>query len=198
MQIVQCPKNYFFFEEKDNNKFNLLKRKNSINSTESSIPRISVNDIIMNDFEEKEKKEDKNLKSMPVIYTAKVNNNFIIPSDKCLNREEEIIIRKIKTKEEKEEEEKKNKNPFSILDIFKISIFTCCENKLNYKEKQIKDAMDIFEKKLDIYIYIKNMILIDIMYQILMEDANKDCINFLSRSLLHLNKKKKEENEELN
>ena len=66
----------FFFEEKDNNKFNVLKRKNSINSTESSIPRISINDLTMNDFEEKEKKDDKNLKSMPVIYTAKVNNNF--------------------------------------------------------------------------------------------------------------------------
>ena len=58
--------------------------------------------------------------------------------------------------------------------------------------------MDIFEKKLDIYIYIKNMILIDIMYQVLMNDVNKDYINFLSRSLLHLNKKKKEEVEEIN
>ena len=42
------------------------------------------------------------------------------------------------------------------------------------------------------------MILIDIMYQVLMNDVNKDYINFLSRSLLHLNKKKKEEIEELN
>jgi len=188
----------FFFEEKDNNKFNLLKRKNSISSTDTSIPRININDITINDFEEKEKKDEKNLTSMPIIHTAKVNNNFIVPSEKHLNREEEINIRKIKTKEEKENEEKKNKNPFSILDIFKISVFTCRENKLNFKEKQIKDAIDIFEKKLDIYIYIKNMILIDIMYQVLMNDVNKDYINFLSRSLLHLNKKKKEENEEIN
>ena len=39
--------------------------------------------------------------------------------------------------------------------------------------------MDIFDKKLDIYIYTKNMILIDIMYQILMSDINKDYVNFL-------------------
>ena len=99
---------------------------------------------------------------------------------------------------EKQKETIDNKNPFSKLDIFKISIFTCCENKLNYKERLIKEAMDIFDKKLDIYIYIKNMILIDIMYQILMSDINKDCVNFVSRSLIYLNKKKKEEDKEIN
>ena len=50
--------------------------------------------------------------------------------------------------------------------------------------------MDIFEKKLDIYIYIKNMILIDIMFKVLMDEVNKDCVNFLSRSLIYLEKKK--------
>ena len=57
--------------------------------------------------------------------------------------------------------------------------------------------MDIFDKKLDIYIYTKNMILLDIMYQILMSDINKDYINFLSRSLIYLNKNIKEESKEL-
>ena len=58
--------------------------------------------------------------------------------------------------------------------------------------------MDIFDKKLDIYIYTKNMILIDIMYQILMSDINKDYVNFLSRSLIYLNKNDEKEKEELN
>ena len=58
--------------------------------------------------------------------------------------------------------------------------------------------MDIFDKKLDIYIYIKNMILIDIMFKVLMNEINEDCVNFLSRSLIYLDKKKKEEEEELN
>ena len=57
--------------------------------------------------------------------------------------------------------------------------------------------MDIFDKKLDIYIYTKNMILIDIMYQILMSDINKVYVNFLSRSLIYLNKNIKEEEKEL-
>ena len=58
--------------------------------------------------------------------------------------------------------------------------------------------MDIFDKKLDIYIYIKNMIFIDIMIKVLMSEIDKDCINFLSRSLIYLDKNKKEEEEELN
>jgi hypothetical protein len=57
--------------------------------------------------------------------------------------------------------------------------------------------MDIFDKKLDIYIYTKNMILIDIMYQILMSDINKDYVNFLSRSLIYLNKNDEKEKDEL-
>ena len=204
MQIVQYPENYFFFEDKENNKYIYLKRRSSITSNECSIPRVSINninDITITDIENKDdnNKKKKDINTMPVIFTQKAFNNFIISSDKTLNREEiKIPKKRKKTKERKEIEENKKKNPFSILDIFKISIFTCCENKLNYKERLIKEAMDIFDKKLDIYIYIKNMILIDIMYQILMSDINKDCVNFLSRSLIYLNKKKKEEVEELN
>ena len=41
------------------------------------------------------------------------------------------------------------------------------------------------------------MILIDIMYQILMSDINKDYINFLSRSLIYLDKNIKEVSKEL-
>ena len=42
------------------------------------------------------------------------------------------------------------------------------------------------------------MILIDIMFKVLMDEVNKDCVNFLSRSLIYLEKKKTEEEEELN
>ena len=214
MQIVLCPKNYFFliffFEEEENNKFNLLKKKNSISSNASLINKISVNsinDITINDNEYKNNKNNE-IKSMPIIYAPKKINNFIVPSEKELNSEE-ININKKKGKEEKEKEKKiekekeqeKNKNPFSIFSLisslFKV-FFCCCKNKLNFKEKLISKSMDIFDKKLDIYIYIKNMILIDIMFKVLMKEINEDCVNFLSRSLIYLDKKKKEEEEELN
>ena len=184
----------FFLEEKENNKFNFLKRRNSITSNASLIVNsININDITMNTNEEKEDKNN-NANTMPVIFTPQNYNNFIRPSDKKINSEERNMNKK-------DEKENKKKNSFTILShiisYFK-NIFCCCKNKLNFEEKLINNAADIFDKKLDIYIYIKNMILIDIMYKVLMDDINKDCINFISRSLIYLDKKKKEEEEELN
>ena len=57
MQIVQYPENYFFFEDKENNKYIYLKRRSSITSNECSIPRVSINninDITMTDIENKD------------------------------------------------------------------------------------------------------------------------------------------------
>ena len=192
-------KKLFFFEENENNKYIILKRRNSLNTTDSSIPKVDLNDITMNDMKDKDKnKKNKDFNSMPIIFTQKKINNFIASSsDKFEKRSSrgEINYIRTKTKEEREQEEKKNKNPFSILDIIKISIFTC--SKLSYKENLIKQAMDIFDKKLNIYIYIKNMILLDIMYQILMDEINKDCVNFISRSFIYSYRKKNEEEKEL-
>ena len=140
----------FFLEEKENNKFNLLKRRNSITSNASLIVNnININDITMNTNEEKEDKNN-NANTLPIIFTPKNYNNFIKPSDKEINSEERNINKK-------HERENKKKNSLSILShilsYFKIS-FCCCKNKLNFQEKLISKAADIFDKKLDIYIYI--------------------------------------------
>ena len=200
----------FFFEEKENNKFNILKRRNSSASNVSLINAINVNnlnELTMNDSEGKDNKNNE-LNTMPIVFVPKIINNFIAPSDKDLNRNETNINTKKEKKEkqiekkiEEEKEDKKNKNRYSIFSLisslFKI-FFCCCKNKLNFKEQLIIKSMDIFDKKLDIYIYIKNMIFIDIMIKVLMSEIDKDCINFLSRSLIYLDKNKKEEEEELN
>ena len=41
------------------------------------------------------------------------------------------------------------------------------------------------------------MILIDIIYKFLMDDINKDCVNFISRSFIYSYRKKNEEEKEL-
>ena len=51
-----------------------------------------------------------------------------------------------------------------------------------------RKAHDILFNKLDIVVYIRNMILIDIMNDSLYKDNKKDIINFLSRPLLSVNK----------
>jgi hypothetical protein len=135
------------------------------------------------------------------VYSQKQYNNFIIPFEKSLSSVPNIS-KKSTIQIENEENKNENENYISLYEVIKISILTfceCCEKKikLKYKEKIVKEAMDIFDKKLDIYIYTKNMILIDIMYQILMSDINKDYVNFLSRSLIYLNKNDEKEQEEL-
>jgi len=95
-----------------------------------------------------------------------------------------------------------NKENIGTMEVIKVSIFTsiysCLKKELTYKDQLIKESLDILDKKLDVYIYIRNMILIDIMYQILIDNKYKDSINFLSRSMIYLNKKKEEEEIELN
>ena len=201
-------KKLFFFEGTEDNKFNYLQIKKSITSkiilmNRKDASANNINDIKMKDSEDKDKedkenkedKEDKitNINSIPFIINRNPLNNNNIPSDNRLN----INSDKNSANEEKEEIENRYKNPFGILPLFKIFCFYCCQNKLNFKEKLIKKALDIFEKKLDIYVYIKNMILIDIMFKVLLDDINKDCINFLSRSLIYFDKKNEEEKEEI-
>ena len=70
----------------------------------------------------------------------------------------------------------------SIVSIFKKDIF--------YKEKRIiqkfKQSLNIFDNKLDIFIYIRSMILLDIMHQELVDEYKKKIFNFESRSLTFL------------
>ena len=194
---LSMSKKLFFFDEiKKDNKYSILKQnsiknnsttgKNNTNSNNDSINEIP--EIINIDNKKNDSKKD------PVVI---YKNNYInkIDSEENLN-----INKKLK----RDENEKKSKNYVSAYEVIKISILSCCcckckccKKNIKYKEKSIKKAMDIFDKKLDIYIYTKNMILIDIMYRITMNDINKNYINFLTRSLIYLNKSDKKESEEL-
>ena len=102
-----------------------------------------------------------------------------------------IAINTIKNKDKK-----KKQNPITLMEVIKVSICHCFIKNLSFKEQLIKQSIDFIEKKLDIFIYIRNMILIDIMYKILIDENNKDHINFLSRILVY--KKPNGKEEELN
>ena len=211
---LSMSKKLFFFDElKENNKYNIL-RKDSLKSNKTiskishintinnfvnanTLNELSININDINDNNNNNEQKNNDTKNASVIYQK--NYNHFVAMDKPLSSEEQTNINKKSTIQLDEND---NKNYISVFEVIKISIFTyceCCEKKikLKYKEKIIKEAMNIFDKKLDIYIYTKNMILIDIMYQILMNDINKDYVNFLSRSLIYLNKTDKKESKEL-
>ena len=60
--------------------------------------------------------------------------------------------------------------------------------KLYLKNKIYIKANNFLHNKLDIVSYVRNMILIDIINETLLDDNHKSIINFLSRPLLSIDK----------
>ena len=78
---------------------------------------------------------------------------------------------------------------FNVFEIIISSFCKCCMSKnLALKNNIYRKANDILLNKLDIVIYIRNMILIDIINETLFTENKMGIINFLSRPLLSINK----------
>lgn len=89
-------------------------------------------------------------------------------------------------------------NSYSMYEMIKELLPPCCKTKsFEYKESLIRESRLILDSKLDIFLYIRNMLLFDSINKIYLE--NKSIINFLSRPIIYLNKseEKEEEIEEL-
>jgi hypothetical protein len=61
--------------------------------------------------------------------------------------------------------------------------------KLRVKNDLNEKAVNILNNKLDIVLYIRNMILFDILNETLLDESKKSIINFLCRPILSLNQK---------
>ena len=64
--------------------------------------------------------------------------------------------------------------------------------KLKLKKELNLKANNLLNNKLDISLFVKNMILIDIMNQILLRENKEVITQFLSRPVISLNKEEKE------
>ena len=83
---------------------------------------------------------------------------------------------------------------FNIFEIIISSSFFCClSNNLKLKKDLVEKANNILYNKLDIVLFIKNMFLLDIMNQTLINNNRKGIIKFLSQPIISINKK--EENQ---
>ena len=170
-------KKLFIFEGDEDSKVKYLQYKNSRNESPKSIPSNYVN------IREKEKGKNNITK-----------RGERIPSNDSLSQGiEETNVGYYDLKNNNKEI---NQRSISLPDVVKVSICCCLKKKLRFKEQLIKQSIDIIEKKLDIFIYIRNMILLDIMYKILIEENNKSYINFLSRVLVY--KKPEKDEKEMN
>jgi hypothetical protein len=80
-------------------------------------------------------------------------------------------------------------NSYSMYEMIKELLPSCCKTKdFEYKESLIRESHIILDSKLDIFLYIRNMLLFDAISQIYFD--NSYIFNFLSRPIIFLNKKK--------
>jgi len=78
---------------------------------------------------------------------------------------------------------------YNIFEIFWSYLGKCCmSNNLKIKSNLTQKSNNILNDKLDISLYIKNTILIDILNQALINDNMKSMTKFISRPIISLNK----------
>ena len=87
-----------------------------------------------------------------------------------------------------EKSEEKIKYSYNLFDKIRgLIICKCClSNKLKIKDDLTEKAMNLLDSKLDIALYVRNMMLIDIMNKILLDPETRDIVNFLTRPIISL------------
>ncbi len=88
----------------------------------------------------------------------------------------------------------KVENDFNILEIIITQIFKCCMTKsMRLKNDANEAAHELLFKKMDINAYVRNMILFDVINRTMFDSNTKPILNFLSRPVIDVNKKTKNE-----
>ena len=82
---------------------------------------------------------------------------------------------------------------YNIFEIIFSTLFFCCLPKyLERKRKLTEKANDLLNKKLDVALYVKNVLLFEIMQQTLIDDKRNGIINFISRPTISTKSGEKE------
>ena len=104
--------------------------------------------------------------------------NTVVKEDTKNNEKNDNIL-KLKT----------SQYSFSFIEELICLLFPCClKGKLKLKNYFNEKAMNILYNKLNIILYLRNMILFDIMNRTILDNSKKDIINFLSRPIISMNK----------
>ena len=83
---------------------------------------------------------------------------------------------------------------FNICDVLGSTIFKCCQSsELKVKYDLNVKANSILYSKLDVGLYVRNMILFDIINETFIGLGSRDIVNFLSRPIISLNTKETNE-----
>ena len=147
------------------------------NSSNNFKPREYKSDILYNfNFNKITKNSDTSISNQSTENNLCTNNN----SDKETTNEEK--------------DDKKIKYEYHLYDKLRAIICKCCLSKeLKIKNDLNQKAMDILDNKLDIVAYVRNMMLIDIINEILLDKKTESIINFLARPIICLKDNDEEE-----
>ena len=180
--------------------YNSKKRKiysrNNSSEEKENEKKAHINENINEDDSDNSKriyKQEENKINFNPNYINKRKNRHHKNNDR---REREFDESRIETSKDEEalEEEIKIEDieySFNLCEIFGATIFTCCQTKeLKIKNNLNNKANSFLYSKMDILLYIRNMILFDIINETLLSVGLKDVINFLSRPIISLNGKK--------
>ena len=157
-------------------KYNGIKKYKKKKKKKKIYSKISTK---INDLEDNNKKPESNIQSS----NRNVINKYQIQTTQkvqnVLKRSSENDLTRIE----------KFKFTYNIFEIIFSFLSTCCKtNKLKIKNNLTEKANNILNHQLDISLYVKNTILIDIMNKILINGNMKEMMKFISLPKLSINK----------
>lgn len=116
-------------------------------------------------------------------------NNEIFETN-ALSENNNLNISTISKDKDSAKEEKNNekiKYNYNLFDKIIGIICKCClTKKLKIKDDLTEKAISLLDSKLDITLYVRNMMLIDIMNEILFDPETRDIVNLLTRPIISL------------
>ena len=181
----------FLFKEMDNKYFHFSKKSEKIQELVSL-----TNEVINIDLPESTRR--RLMRSKSFLYTRnnyKNSRNFSIISMKnteTIDKEdqENKIRDEIKNNLLKQ---KTIKFSFNILEVIISLLFPyCLRGNLKLKIDVSEKANNLLNQKLNVILYVRNMILLDILNHTIIDDKKRDILNFLSRPIIASNKNKYE------
>ena len=163
---------------------NKLKLKeNKVNKKKKKSNTIFFNTNNENENNETSKRYLRNIRNVQNIKDNDMNND--------INIQNTLIKEVIKNNEKNDNilKQKVNNYSFNFIEVMVCLLFPCClKGKLKLKNYFNEKAINILYSKLNIILYVRNMILFDIINKTILDNKKKDIINFLSRPILSMNR----------
>ena len=180
-------KKLFLFKEMDNKYFHFSKKSKKIQELVSL-----TNEVI--DFDQPESTKRRLTRSKSFLYMKNNSRNSRSYSITAIKNMETIDKEDQENKiRDKIINQKTIKFSFNIFEIIISLLFPCClKDNLKLKIDVSEKANNLLNQKLNVILYVRNMILLDILNKTIIDEQKRDILNFLSRPIISSNNNKNE------